>query len=277
MYRDDTTGKLILVARDTEPTSLVDWQTNTRNGDGQDTDQYAAMRKLSSRLTDNKVPFDIAGYSKGGGLAQEAALVDQDAKAYVFNGAGLHPNSLLRTGNTDFSSLESRTQAFSSENDFLTYMNQTTSPDQQIANVKFLRRELAGENRNTYGISKFAPMKIDHRNPAMPDGAEDAGFIEDKSTYLDELDQKIANMEADRVAGLPLSAFPPVRAGQQETIPDSLSKAGKWFGADKDGPNLGKLAQHQMDNVLGPMQGNVEKDRTALSDFIARCGLGSGQ
>ena len=271
MYRDESTGKLILVARDTEPTSLVDWQTNTRNGDGQDTKQYAAMRKLSGALKDEKIPFDVAGYSKGGGLAQEAALVNHDAKAYVFNGAGLHPNSLLRTGNTDFGSLASRTQAYSSDHDFLTYMNQTTNPEQQIANVKFLRRELAGENRPL-----FNPMKIDHRNPEKPDGAEDADFIEDKDSYLDELDQKIANMEADRAAGRPLSAFPPVRAGQQETIPDSLSQVGQWLGADEEGPNLGKLAQHQMDNVLLPLQVHVDQDRAALQDFISRCGLGGG-
>ena len=74
MYRDDATGKLILVARDTQPTSLVDWQTNTRNGEGKDTEQYAAMQKLSGRLFDNNVSFNIAGYSKGGGLAQQACM-----------------------------------------------------------------------------------------------------------------------------------------------------------------------------------------------------------
>ena len=49
LYRDEVTGQLILVPRDTQPKSLVDWRTNTRNGDGKDTDQYAAMRKFSRK------------------------------------------------------------------------------------------------------------------------------------------------------------------------------------------------------------------------------------
>jgi len=142
MYRDESTGKLILVARDTQPTSLVDWQTNIRNGEGKDTDQYAAMRQLSGRLKKKGIDFNVAGYSKGGGLAQEAALVNPNAQAYVFNSAGLHENSLTRTGTTDFQSLENRTQAFSASNDFLTFMNETTDPLQQIEVIRhrFLRQ-----------------------------------------------------------------------------------------------------------------------------------------
>lgn len=256
LYRDEATGQVILVGRDTRPTSLVDWQTNTRNGDGKDTDQYAAMRDLSGRLRQLDVPFNVAGYSKGGGLAQEAALVNPDAKAYVFNAAGLHQNSLARTGATDFRSLEARTQSFSAEGDFLTYMNQTKDPDQQIRNVKFLRAELAGENRPL-----IKPMKID--DPDQQAVTE----------YMKELDEKIATMERDRAAGKPLQAFPPVRAGQHETVPGSMSTTGKLAGARSDGPSLGKLAQHQMDNVLEPMQSNIEKDRKALYDFVASCGL----
>ncbi|MDD5295820.1 MAG: hypothetical protein PHU46_02805 [Rhodocyclaceae bacterium] len=201
MYKDEATGRLILVARDTEPNSLVDWQTNTRNGEGMDTDQYAAMRRLTRRLSKRGVSFDVAGYLKGGGLAQEAALVSRDARAYVFNSAGLHPNSLVHTGNGDFGSLESRTRAFRSEDDFLTTMNETTDPEQQIANVRFLRGELAGENRWLVN-----PMKIDHRNPERPDGKDDPGFQDELAAYLKELDRKIVGMEQDGAAGRPLSA-----------------------------------------------------------------------
>ncbi len=269
MYRDESTGKLILVARDTQPKSLADWQTNTWNGEGQDTDQYAAMRRVTRDLSSNSVTFDVAGYSKGGGLAQEAALVNQNAKAFVFNSAGLHPNSLQRTGNGDFSSLESRTSAFSSENEFLTTMNETTAPDQQIANVRFLRGELAGENRWLVN-----PMKIDHRNPEQAKGQDDPTFRQELDAYMKELDQKIAGMEQDRAAGRPFTAFPPVRAGQKEIIPHSLGTTGKLLGARSPGPNLGKLAQHQMENVLDPMKENIEKDRETLDDFVSRCGLG---
>lgn len=266
MYRDESNGRLILVGRDTQPKSLVDWQTNTRNGEGLDTKQYAAMRDLSGRLHDNSVPFDVAGYSKGGGLAQEAALINHAAKAYVFNAAGLHDNSLARTGNTDFDSLAARTQAFSAENDFLTYMNDTRDPERQIENARFLRSELAGDNRWAPD-----PMRIDHRNPAML-GEEDPDFEQDRDAYLGELDRMIGRMEADHAAGRSVSSFPPVRAGQRETIPDSSSGIGNWFGADGDGPNLGKLAQHQMKYVLGPMEKSLDQDRRALKAFLELCG-----
>ena len=232
MYRDDATGKLILVARDTQRTSLVDWQTNTRNGEGKDTDQYAAMRQLSGTLFDNQIPFNVAGYSKGGGLAQEAALINTDAQAYVFNSAGLHENSLVRTGNRDFSSLESRTRAFSSENDFLTYMNQTTDPEQQIENARFLRRELEGKNRWVPN-----PMKIDHRNPQHLDASKDKTFQSDLQSYFQEIDDMIQHLEADHAAGRPIRSFPPVRAAHQEIILDSDSRTGDFFGAKDNGPN----------------------------------------
>jgi hypothetical protein len=266
MYRDESTGKLILVGRDTQPTSLADWQTNTRNGDGKDTPQYVAMRKLSGALADRNIAFDMAGYSKGGGLAQEVGLMNTSGKIFVFNSAGLPLESLKRTGSADFNALAGNTTAFSSENDFLTYMNDTTDPTQQIANVQFLRRELAGGNR------KFVnPMKIDHSNPAS-DGKADSGFANELNAYMHELDAKIAAMERDNLAGIPIQAFPPVRAVQKETISNSMGTVGKMSGAGNAGPNLGKLAQHQMENVSDGLQDNVDKDRKALENFVKFCG-----
>lgn len=205
LYRDDASGKLILVARDTQPTSLVDWQTNILNGDGRDTDQYISVRKLAGRLSSYEIPFDVAGYSKGGGLAQEAALLNPSAKVFVFNSAGIPDASLERTTNTDFRSLEARTSAFSAEDDFLTYMTNTIDPEQQIRNVQFLRSELEGNNRWIIN-----PMKIDHRNPQHPIGEDDSSFETDLRLYLEELDRKIREMEANKAAGRAVKAFPPV-------------------------------------------------------------------
>ena len=75
LYRDEGTGQMILVPRDTQPDSLVDWQSNTRNGMGLDTPQYQRCAGSPSKLAANDQVFDIAGYSKGGGLAQEGGLV----------------------------------------------------------------------------------------------------------------------------------------------------------------------------------------------------------
>ncbi len=81
-----------------------------------------------------------------------------------------------------------------------------------------------------------------------------------------ELDQKIVGLEADRAAGRTFNAFPPVRAGHQETLPGSSMNSGS------EGPNLGKLMQHQMKNVLDPMTESVENDRKTLNNFITNCG-----
>ncbi|MCP4398922.1 MAG: DUF2974 domain-containing protein [bacterium] len=266
MYRDESSGKLILVARDTQPKSLVDWQTNILNGQGRDTDQYKAMRELSGQMKDENIDFNVAGYSKGGGLAQEAALINTKAQAYVFNASGLHENSLSRTGTTDFKSLESRTQAFSASNDFLTFMNETIDPQQQIENSQFLRRELAGDNRSAPN-----PMKIDHRNPHLSNSKDDLNFARDRDALLQEMDGMVQQMEQDNAAGQPLRSFPPVRAGRKETIPNSASFMGNLCSADNPGPNLGKLVQHLMPNLLKAMKNNIKIDRKTLEGFLKKC------
>lgn len=139
LYRNESNGKLIRVPRDTQPDSLVDWKTNIDNGQGKDTKQYSAMRDLSGKLAKNNISFDLSGYSKGGGLAQEGALKSPKSKVVVFNSAGLNDASLARTGNSSFDSLISRTQAYCAEGDFLTFMNQTTNPDKQITNAELER------------------------------------------------------------------------------------------------------------------------------------------
>lgn len=266
LYRDESTGKMILVPRDTQPTSLVDWQTNTRNGQGMDTPQYAAARELASKLGDNNISFDLAGYSKGGGLAQEMALVNQESHAYVFNSAGLHNASLERTGESDFQSLTHRTSAFSAQDDFLTYMNTTTDPQQQIENAEFLQRELAGENRWWKN-----PMRIDHASPVAPDGSKDASFAIGLDGYKLELTGFVEGLERDFAAGKAIQSFPPVRAAQMETIPGSDSFIGNRLGASDPGPNLGKLNQHLMENVLLPMESSVTKDEAELKKFLEHC------
>ncbi|HEY8976173.1 MAG TPA: hypothetical protein VIN75_18305 [Burkholderiaceae bacterium] len=265
LYRDEGTGRMILVPRDTQPDSLVDWQANTRNGLGLDTPQYAAMRKLTERLVANDQTFDLAGYSKGGGIAQEGGLMNTLAQVRVFNSAGLADSSLSRTGQPNFESLVSRTRAFSSEGDFLTFMNNTTDPGQNIINSRFLRQELAGQGP---GLN---PINIKVRNPAMR-GANDAQFGRDKQAYIDELDQHIESMQTAFDSGGVVQSFPPVRAASKETIADSMTLAGKMLGARSDQPTLGKLAQHKMGVVLDSMEANVANDRSALNAFLAKCG-----
>jgi len=265
MYRDEETGALILVPRDTQPDSLEDWQTNTRNGVGQDTPQYAAMRNLTRHLGASDQPFDIAGYSKGGGLAQEGGLVNSLSQVRVFNSAGLPDSALSWTGQASFDDLTERTKAFSAEGDFLTFMNNTSDPGQSIINSHFLQRELAGQGR---GLN---PINIKVRNPSMR-GMNDPFFASDKQSYIDELGQHIDSMQSAYDAGAVVPTFPAVRAASKETINDSMTLAGKLFGARSDQPTLGKLAQHKMSAVLESMAQNVADDRQSLRTFLASCG-----
>ena len=265
MYRDEGTGQMILVPRDTQPDSLVDWQANTRNGLGLDTPQYKSMRGLTSTLAANDQTFDIAGYSKGGGLAQEGGLIDENAQVRIFNSAGIAETALERTGRSDFDSLISRTRLFSADGDFLTYMNTTTDPGQNIINARFLRDELAGER------SFVAPINIKTLNPAMR-GQVDPGFAEQKAAYLQELDEHIQSMQTAFDTGATVLGFPPVRAASKETIVDSSTMIGTLLGAGSDQPTLGKLNQHKMGVVLDAMEKDVSNDRNQMLAFLKACG-----
>jgi len=265
LYRDEGSGRMILVPRDTQPDSLVDWQANTRNGLGQDTPQYRAMRGLTRKLAANDQAFDIAGYSKGGGLAQEGGLLSRLSRVRVFNSAGIPDAALARTGATDFGDLSERTQLFSADGDFLTFMNATTDPGQDIVNAHFLRRELAGQG------SWVAPIDIKTANPATR-GRPDPTFAAQKAAYLQELDAHIDDLQAAFDSGGTVQGFPPVRAASRETIADSSTWIGDVLGAGGDQPSLGKLNQHKMQVVLDAMERDVDADRQRLQDFLRACG-----
>ena len=265
LYRDEGTGQMILVPRDTQPDSLVDWQANTRNGLGLDTPQYKSMRGLTSTLAANDQTFDIAGYSKGGGLAQEAGLINENAQVRVFNSAGIPDAALERTGRSDFDGLISRTRLFSADGDFLTYMNTTTDPGQDIINARFLRKELAGEG------SFVAPINIKTANPATR-GQADPGFAAQKAAYLQELDEHIQDMQTAYDTGATVLGFPPVRAASKETIADSATVIGTLLGAGSDQPTLGKLNQHKMGVVLEAMEKDVSNGRSRMQTFLKECG-----
>ena len=265
MYRDEGTGQMILVPRDTQPDSLVDWQANTRNGLGLDTPQYKAMRGLTSKLSSNDQTFDIAGYSKGGGLAQEGGLISQLSQVRVFNSAGVPDEMLSWTGQSSFDSLTSRTKLFSAQGDFLTFMNTTIDPGQNIINARFLRNELAGVG------SRVAPINIKALNPATR-GLGDPTFDSQKAAYLQELDDHIQGMQTAYDTGAEVVGFPSVRAASKETIANSSTWLGNLLGAGSDQPTLGKLNQHKMQVVLDAMEADVKQDRKQIQDFMKTCG-----
>lgn len=297
LFRDDATGKVILVARDTQPNSLVDWETNINNGKGDNTPQYEAMRDLTKTLKKKKVSFDIAGYSKGGGMAQEAGLIATDAQVRVFNSAGIHKNSLGRTGGAkSFDGLIKRTKSFSSDGEFLTHMNNTADPQQQINNAIFLREQLAGTGPKIF--TKGAALKLNYKNPAMKESYldyvskkekasswwrkkvtvpsnPDPEFLGRREKLLTDMTTMIGDYRQQLAANTPFQMFPPVRSSSHETIVNSRSTTARAAGSgafDANELNTTKLIQHQMSAVLDPMKKSVEKDRKALKKFVQRCG-----
>jgi hypothetical protein len=274
IYRDERTGKLIIVSRDTQPHSLADWRTNIENGQGADTKQYAAARRLASKMHRNGLSYDIGGYSKGGGLAQEMGLVSPNSNIYVFNSAGLNDASLARTGQGSFNSLARRTSSFSAQSDFLTDMNNAPNAAAELTNARFLRDQLAGPTGWNNVSAYVKPMQIQYANPANMN-ASDPGYLADRAKFLRDVDAMIARKEANPNGP---RMFPPVRSGSHETIPNSMSTTGSLMGANKPGPSLGKLAQHQISNVVGPdanhpgpMEKQMMADRANMNNFERTC------
>lgn len=255
VYRDQATGKAILVTNDTDPQSLVDWKTNLENGDGRDTDQYTAAQNLAIKLKMNSVDYDIAGYSKGGGMAQLMGLQNEKANVVVFNSAGLPENF---ASPDQLESLSKRTKSYSADGDLLTYMNETRDPAKLEENAEFLKKELMGEGA---GVN---PMEVSYRNPANPKGKDDSEFAAARKELAALMDRQIEAVKKD---GKPP---PPVRAAHKEVVKDS----DYWYakGSKYDKPSLGKQIQHLMSHVLDPMKTNVDNDRKTLIKFLERCG-----
>ena len=258
VYRDEANNRLILVANDTDPQSLVDWKTNLENSEGLATDQYNAAYKLAKKLSTYDVKYDISGYSKGGGMGQMMGLVNPDAKVMVFNSAGL---PMSATASADkVAALAKRTTAYSAEGDLLTYMNETRDPAQLVQNAEYLKKELLGQG------SWLQKMRISYRNPENPDAAQDADYAKELTKLTKLMDDQIEQVKRD---GLPP---PPVRADYKEVVKGSLGRLARVAGAGADRPNLGKQYQHLMGNVLEPIKANFKGDREALESFLENCG-----
>ena len=179
----------------------------------------------------------------------------------MFNSVGLNSASLARTGIASFRSLEARTSAFSSQGDFVTYLDTTTDPAGELANVRFLRDELAGAPDLASRLAQ-EPVKIEYDSPADRN-ANDPGYLVARKRFLNGLDTLIAEHRAHPGSAL---MFPPVRAGTFDTVADS------WHGtlglAELPGPSLFKVAAHELKNVVGPMEHQIDDDRDAMTDFV---------
>jgi hypothetical protein len=247
LYRSESNGRYILAFSGTNPHSLADWQTNIDNGRGDDTKQYAAARELAKTLAENGIPFDIAGHSKGGGMATEAGLVAGEQRVWTFNSAGLHGNSLQRTGASNFADVAGRTEAFHTEGDFLTMLQEESDPSRQIKDAEYLRKSLDGS------WYKFDPIKITEADNTGKDVDKD-----DKKAFIKELDRLIADAKKKQKEKKEFDLFPSA-IGKKHSLGDS--------GITE--PGLRALNRHTMSSVISDLEKGKRASQDSLTRFLA--------
>jgi hypothetical protein len=195
LYRSESNGRYILAFAGTDPHALSDWETNIDNGRGEDTIQYREARKLAKKLKEYGIDADITGHSKGGGLATEAGMVDDNAQVWTFNSAGLNPASLARTNTANFDDLANRTQAFRTDGDFLTAMQEDKDPSRQIANAKNLKAMLEGTAGKVPSKSE-GELQITRMNP---DDTDSDQLPEARDAFLQRVDNDIIKKAEEEV------------------------------------------------------------------------------
>lgn len=260
VYKSDWDGRTILAFQGTDPSSLNDWKTNIDNGNGLNTAQYQSARELAGSMRAAGTDFDIAGHSLGGGLAQEAGLVAGDRNVWTFNSAGLNDASLERTGNQNFDSLTSRTQSFRTENDFVTFIQESRDPQMQLTNARYLRQEL---DVDSWGPNPINVMGYNAETTPRTSGRAQTptAFGRDRAAFMTQLDGLIADAEKKVAAGQDPGLFPPAH-GQNTLVP------GKgWPSGDGNEPGLGKLAQHRQSDMVANMEAQKKKDEEALKKY----------
>ncbi|WP_437322396.1 hypothetical protein [Sorangium sp. So ce394] len=262
VYKSDWDDRTILAFQGTDRNSLNDWKTSIDNGDGLDTAQYKSARELAARMEGAGVDFDITGHSLGGGLAQEAGLVAGNSNVWTFNAAGLHEASLERTGNTSWDSLNSRTQAFRTQYDFVTFIQESRDPQMQLANARFLRNELAND---TWGMS---PIMIEGYNSEKAWTHQGRArtltpYGHDRKAFVSQLDERINEAQSKVDKGIDPGLFPPAH-GQNTEVPGWIDS---YFKGERDEDKLGKLNQHLQETMITKMEEQKMKDEYKLKRY----------
>jgi hypothetical protein len=226
---------------------------------GLQTDYYDRAMRLASALTRDKVDFELAAHSLGGGAASAAAAVT-GAHATTFNAAGLHPNTARR---------------FAQENGLPVYDTQTNVVAYQVAgevlndgiqqNIHrldaFRREELGGVLKETSAVLKELPqgkaLLASQLNATVPAYAQPSVHA-----FLDRLEQ---GDTAQLLRELPLAAGQPqplLAAKQREYVPASGSQV-------VDRP--ARLSLREASDFAGPML-----DIVSATAQGARLGRGVG-
>lgn len=252
VYKSEWDGSTIVAFQGTDPNSLNDWKTNIDNGAGKATGQYSSAASVGSKMAASGTPFEIAGHSLGGGLAQEAGLAAPGHNVTIFNSAGLNDASLARNGASSWADLDSRTTAFRGQNEFLTGINEDEDPAHQLANAEQLKKEVTGD------AGWMNPMKIEGYNTEKNKTAEFKGH---QAAFVKQMDALIAKARKDVAAGRDPKLFPRAR-GQHVDVP-GLTTTSSVLNS-----RLSRLNQHTMDSMLDRMEAQKKADETALKNYV---------
>ena len=251
VYRSDSDGSTILAYQGTDANSLNDWKTNIDNGAGLRTDQYTSAANIAGGMHAAGTQFDIAGHSLGGGLATEGGLAAPGHNVWTFNSAGLSDASLARNGASSWADIDSRTQAFRNENEFLTGIQEDENHAAQVANAEMLRDEIRGDG------GWMNPMEITGYNAQKTEGAAFEGH---RTAFFNQVDQLITRARADAAAGRDPNLFPQAR-GQRTEVPG-------WANLSRALNNrLARLNQHTMGSMIGRMEAIKTEDERALRSY----------
>ena len=260
LYKSESNGKYILAFAGTDAHSLSDWQANIDNGHGDDNAQYIAARSLAKKLKEHGIDVDMTGHSKGGGLASDAGLIDKKAKVWTFNSAGLPVDSKNRPESTTSSvaELETRTEAFHTDGDFLTALQEEKDPAKQIANAEHLKSMLKGDAPSGF----IKPLKITQMNPANTH--KDDLEKESQKFYL-QMDNLLKQAKEDDKTGKKIDLFPKA-IGKPHVLGKGYTTG--WLGKD-----LSSLQRHTMDEVFGDLEKEKNADQKTIKSFMIAVGL----
>lgn len=257
LYRSESNGRYILAFAGTDPNALSDWDNNIDNGKGADPMQYKDARNLAKKLKDYGIDFDIAGHSKGGGMATDAGLIAENSNVWTFNSAGLPADALERSGASPeaLASLSKRTQAFHTDGDFLTALQTEKDPQKQIENAKNLKAMLEGKTAH-------GALKITKMNPADTDKDQ---LEADKKELFDKIDAIISQAESDKANNKPIDPFP-TAVGQPHVL-------GAGYKPSSFLKEVRPLIRHKMRGQLGTngvmedLEGEKDADQKTMSRF----------
>jgi hypothetical protein len=256
VFKSDADGSNILAYEGTNPQSLNDWQTNIDNGNGLATQQYSEAGEVASKMSQSGTSFDIAGHSLGGGEAQYGGLMAPGTDVYTFNAAGLPDASLARAGASSWDDLNSRTQAFQSQDDFLSGIQGDRDPQHQLQNARNLRDELQGLYTPSY-------MKVTGYNG---EDNKTPQFQQDLGAFNDKIDNMVNTAQAKVDAGQDPGLFPAAH-GQVEQVP---GLTGKSSFVSHFSSRLASENQHLMDSVINRMEATKQDDQKKLQKYVGK-------